>query len=82
MPWSPLKYTEQIFERLKKMGHVDKTTTNSLHVAIMKETLLIREKTIANVIKAFERMGYIINSPETPEIWEIKYWEKMELEKI
>jgi len=76
MPWSPLQYTEQIFEELKKMGHSTQTTTHYLHVAIMKQTKLIRSKTIANVIKAFQMMGYIVQSPGNPGVWDIKYWER------
>ena len=79
MPWSPLQYTEQIFTRLKTMGHVQKTTTDYLHIAIMKETKLIRIKTISHVIKALEKLGYIEKSPEG--IWIIKYWEKELKEK-
>ena len=74
MPWSPLRYTDEIFSHLRKMGHTDKTTTEYLHIAIMKETMLIKSKTIGNVIKAFEKLGYIVKTPEG--VWDIKYWEK------
>jgi hypothetical protein len=71
MPWSPLKYTNQIFEGLRKEGYVEQVTTEALHTAIMKETKLIRPQTIAQVVKAFERLGYI--EPVGNNIWKIKY---------
>jgi hypothetical protein len=74
MPWSPLKYTDKIFEDLRKEGYVEQVTTEALHTAIMKETKLIRSQTIAQVIKAFERLGYI--EPIGNNVWKIKYGEE------
>lgn len=76
MPWSPLQYTEEIFRLLKKWGHINQTTTTYLHRAIMLETKLIKAKTIAQTIRAFEQLGYIEALPNGN--FKINYWKKEE----
>lgn len=72
MPWTPLKYAKEIFTGLKEKGYTSKVTTQILSTEIMKHTGIIKLKTRANVIKAFEELGYI---KAKGSIWEIKYWE-------
>ena len=74
MPWSPLQYTKEIFQRLKDWDHITHTSTQYLHKAIMMETMLIKPKTIGRVIKAFQMLGYI--SPKASGSWNILYWGK------
>lgn len=71
MPWSPLKYTENIFKDLLDKGYEEYVTTEVLFSTIMKHTQLIREITIKNVIKAFRTLGYIEASADG--VWRIKY---------
>jgi len=73
MPWTPLKYTEEIFSQLRKWNQVNETTKIHLKRAIMMHTGLIREESIKRVIVAFETLGYI--EKVAPDIWKIKYWE-------
>ena len=72
MPWSPLQYTKEIFQKLKDWGHETHTSTQYLHKAIMMETMLIKPKTIGRVIKAFKMLGYISRKPNGS--WSIHYW--------
>ena len=72
MPWSPLKYTEQIFLNLKELGYEYEVSTAILHREIMRETQLVRSSTIKNVVKAFEKLNYI--RQKTSGVWEIRYW--------
>ena len=71
MPWSPLKYKDEIFENIRKKGYTNFVTTKVLKAEIMRATGLIRDETISNVIRAFETLGYIELSPGG--VWEIKY---------
>lgn len=73
MPWSPLYYTKQVFERLKEWGQTKKTTSNLLEKAIMLETKMVRPKTIARFIKILEELGYIEKANDG---WKIKFWSK------
>jgi len=72
MPWSPLKYTEEIFHDLKRRGYETEATTQELHVSIMKATQLIRSATIKNVVHAFMQLGYV--KQKANGVWEINYW--------
>ena len=74
MPWSPLKYTKQIFDNLKKAGYVEEVTTQELSKEIMRVTGLIRQQTIRNLIHAFEQLGYI--ERKSGDVWVIKYAER------
>jgi len=56
MPWSPLKYTEQIFNEFQGEQIVSK---NDLWKAIIRHTKLVKDQTIIQLIKAFERLGFI-----------------------
>lgn len=78
MPWSPLNYVDNIFERLKSWGIEKETTSEYLLRAIMLETKLIRPETIKNLIMAMERLGYLERKGDT---FVIKYWE-IKSEKI
>jgi len=71
MPWSPLKYADQIFSNLKNRGFVEEVTTQELSTEIMRVTGLIRPQTIRNVIRAFEQLGYIKH--KSGDVWAIAY---------
>ena len=59
MPWSPLLYTKQIFENLKRKGFENEVHLMELRRAIMQETKLVKSESISNTIRAFEELGYI-----------------------
>ncbi len=56
MPWSPLKYTEQIFGEFQGEQVVSK---NALWKSVIKHTKLVKDQTIVQLIKVYERLGFI-----------------------
>jgi len=77
MPWSPLMYTKEIFKDLAERGYTNQVTTETLWAAIMRKTNLVRGETLANVVRAFKRLGYI--KEKGVNIWEIN-WDVLESE--
>lgn len=74
MPWSPLYYVDEIFQKLKEWGHTQETSTTYLTRAIMLTTKLIRQQTIKRTIQALEELGYI--ELKAPNVWKINYWDQ------
>ena len=70
MPWSPLNYVKDIFSELSRDS--ESVSLNELTKAIIKHTGLVRDNSIRNLIKVFERLGFI----------EIDYSNKVKLIKI
>jgi len=77
MPWSPLMYTKEIFKDLAERGYTNQVTTEILWAAIMRKTNLVRTETLANVVKAFKRLGYI--ELVDNNVWRIN-WDLLESE--
>jgi hypothetical protein len=63
MPWSPVPKFPMIIEDLKAKGYENKDIPiMELENSIMKTTGLVRERSISNVIRVMERLGYIEKS--------------------
>lgn len=76
MVWSPLQYTKEIFDELKKLGYTTQVNFSGLEKAIMKTTLVYGAKTIKKIIIAFEKLGYLKRT--TDGLWDIKYGKQEE----
>jgi len=70
MPWSPLKHVKDIFNEFSR--DAESVSLNELWKAIIKHTGLVRDNSIRNLVKVFERLGFI----------EIDYNSKAKLIKI
>lgn len=56
MPWSPLNYTEKVFG---EFGRDTLISRNKLWKSIIKHTKLVREDTIIQLVKAYEKLDFI-----------------------
>jgi len=77
MPWTPLKYTEEIFVAIKNLGYTTEVPTKVLFAEIMRATGLVRSETIKNVIKSFVTLGYL--SEIRSGFFMIRYWKDLEI---
>ena len=72
MPWTPIKYFPKIFDNLKRRGYTKQVTLAIMEQEIIKETGLVRDATIRNVVVIMEKLGYIKLNPTG--VLDILYW--------
>ena len=58
MPYSPIKKFPAIIQNLRSAGNINEVTIERMEVAVMAETGSIKDRTIADIIRAMVRMGF------------------------
>ena len=66
MPYSPIPKFPVIIDSLKRTNHKQRVDFNTLRLAVMRETLTIKPKTISSYIQAMEDLGYL---KKDGEVW-------------